>query len=84
MVHCDSALDSDPINIDNYIPIQTSYEAVYFCENQDGLLEARKRSLMRRIYAASDTSTMAAFVGSVVDIVFHVNFQISHRWPPRQ
>lgn len=83
-MHCNAALDSDSIDIDNYMPIKTSADAIFFCENQDGLLEQRKRALQRRVYAASDVSNMANFVASVADIFFHKNYQISHRWPSKQ
>ena len=82
-MQCNSALDLDCIDIDKYLPIKTSADAIAFCENQDGLLEQRKKALQRRIYAASDFSSMAAFVASVADIFFHVNYQISHRWPSK-
>lgn len=72
------------VNIDSYIPIKTSDEAILFCDNRDGLLEARKKALQRRIYGASDISNMAGFVGSVADILFHQNYQIAHRWPSKQ
>lgn len=83
-MHCNSALDSDSLDIDNYLPIKTSADAIVFCENHDGLLEQRKKALQRRVYAASDVTNITSFVASVADIFFHVNFQISHRWPSKQ
>ena len=83
-MHCNSALESDSLDIDNYLPIKTSADAIQFCENNDGLLEQRKKALQRRVYAASDTSSMANFVASVADIFFHKNYQISHRWNAKQ
>ena len=81
MIHCNSAIDSDALDIDNYLPIKSSEEAIAFCGNNDGLLEQRKKAAMRRVYAASDTENLTSFVGSVTDIFFHSNYQTSHRWP---
>lgn len=83
-MQCNSALETDTLDIDNYLPIKSSADAILFCENHDSLLEQRKKALQRRVYAASDTSDMASFVASVVDIFFHTNYQISHRWPSKQ
>lgn len=80
-MHCNSALDLDPIDIDKYLPIKSDEEAMKFCGNEDGLYDQRKKSLLRRLYAASDVSNMTNFVASVTDVFFHVSYQISHRWP---
>lgn len=82
-IHCNAALDSDFLDIDNYIPLKSSADAILFCENHDGLLEQRKRALQRRIYGASDCSNITAFVASVMDLIFDLSYQISHRWPSR-
>ena len=82
-IHCNSALDSDPLDIDKYLPIKSDEEAIQFCRD-DGMLEQRKKALLRRLYGASDTSNLANFVGTVCDILFHVNYQITHRWPSKQ
>ena len=82
-IHSNAALDSDALDIDNYLPIKTTAEAISFCENNDGLLEQRKKALQRRVYATSDTSNLANFVASVADIFFRTNYQISHRWPSK-
>ena len=83
-MHCNTALDSDWLDIDSYLPIKSSADAILFCENHDGLLEQRKRALQRRIYSASDCSNITTFVASVMDIVFDISYQISHRWPAKQ
>lgn len=83
-MQCNTALESDSVDIDNYLPIKTSAEATLFCENHDGLLDQRKKALQRRVYAACDCTNMASFVSSVADIFFHTNYQISHRWPSKQ
>ena len=83
-MHCNTVLETDSLDIDNYLPIKSSAEAIRFCENHDGLLEQRKKALQRRVYAASDTSNMANFVASVANIFFHTNYQISHRWNAKQ
>lgn len=83
-IHCNASLDSDPIDIDKYLPIKSSDEAEAFCSNEDGLLDQRKKALCRRVYAATDISGMAASVASITDIFFHENYQISHRWPSKK
>lgn len=80
----DSALSSDPLDIDKYLPIKTSADAIVFCDNHDGLYEERKRATLKRIYSASDCTSLTNFVASVADIFFHVTYQISHRWPAKQ
>ena len=77
-------MEADTIDIDAFIPIKSSEEAESFCKNDDGILELRKKALMRRIYAASDISSMTNFVSSVTDMLFHESYQISHRWPSKQ
>lgn len=79
-----NALELDTLDIDNYLPIKTSEDAIKFCSNDDGLLEQRKKATMRRIYSVADVSSMAAFVASVTDLLFHLSFQIAHRWPAKQ
>ena len=83
-IHCNSALESDSLDIDNYLPIKSSEEAQLFCENNDGLLEQRKKALQRRIYAACDIANMTNFVASVADMLFSETYQITHRWPTKQ
>lgn len=83
-IHCNSALDSDTLDIDKYLPLKSDEEAIQFCSNEDGMLEQRKKALLRRLYGASDTSNMANFVGTVCDILFHPNYQITNRWPSKQ
>lgn len=83
-MHCNSAIDSNPIEIENYFPIKSSEAAIAFCENKDGLLDQRKKALMRWVYGASDISNMSNFVASVGDIFFHHSYQVSHRWPSKQ
>ena len=83
-MYCNAALDSDSLDIDNYLPIKSSADAILFCENHDGLLEQRKRAFQRRIYSASDVSNITTFVASVMDIIFDLTYQISHRWPAKQ
>lgn len=83
-MHYNSCIDSDSLDIDKYLPIKSSAEAELFCQNHDGLLDLRKRAVMRRVYAASDTSSMTSFVASVCEIFFHETFQVSHRWPAKQ
>lgn len=83
-MHFNAALDSDSLDIDKYLPIKSSADAILFCDNHDGLLEQRKRALMRRIYSASDISNLTTFVASVMDILFDLTYQISHRWPAKQ
>lgn len=77
-------METETIDIDKYIPIKSDDEAIRFCSNDDGLCEQRKKALVRRIYGASDTSSMANFVASVTDLLFEINYQISHRWPSKQ
>lgn len=77
-------MDSDSIDIDMYLPIKSSEAAIQFCDNADGLLEQRKRALMRRVYAACDESNITNFVGTVGNILFDKSYQVSHRWPSKQ
>ena len=72
------------LEIDNYLPINSSEEADLFTTNHDGLLELRKKAVLKRVYGAGDISSMANFVATVTDIFFHPNYQISHRWPAKQ
>ena len=83
-ITCDAALNSDPIDIDQYLPIKTDEEAIAFCGNEDGLLSDRKKSLVKRIYGACDFSNIANFVSSLADVLFNINYQITHRWPSKQ
>ena len=80
-IHFNVALALDVVNIDRYLPIKSDEEALRFCGNEDGLFDQRQTALMRRIYGAGDISSIANFVGSVTDIIFHIDYQISHRWP---
>lgn len=82
--HFTAAIESDSIDIDDYLPVTSSDEAKLFCTNHDGLLDLRKKAVLRRVYSAADTSTLTAFVASVTDIFFSESFQIAHRWPARQ
>lgn len=77
-------METDTIDIDKYLPIKSDEEAIRFCSNDDGLLEQRKKALLRRLYGASDTTSMATFVASVTDLLFEIQYQISHRWPSKQ
>lgn len=72
------------MDIDKYLPIKSSADAILFCDDHDGLLEQRKKATLRRVYGASDVTSSTAFVASVSDIFFHENYQISHRWPTKQ
>ena len=83
-IHCDSALDSEAIDIDKYLPINSDDEAVRFCGNDDGLYDQRKRALLKRLYAASDVTTITNFVASVCDVFFTTDYQISRRWCTKQ
>lgn len=84
-IHCNVALESDSIvDIDKYLPIKSDEEALQFCSNGDGLFDQRKKALLRRLYGACDITNLATFVGSVADVLFHMNYQISHRWPSKQ
>lgn len=82
-IYCNSALDSDPIDIDHFLPIKSDEEGIKFCGNDDGLLEQRKRSVAKRIYGAGDFSNITNFVSSVADVFFNVDYQITHRWPSK-
>lgn len=84
LLQCDAAVDSDVVDIDKLLPINSSSDAILFCDDHDGLFHARKKVLLKRIYGAWDVSGMAAFVASVADILFSMNYQISHRWPSKQ
>ena len=85
IIHFNNALESDnEVDIDDYLPIKTDEEAIRFCGNEDGLFKERKKALLRRLYGAGDTTSMATFVASVTDVFFHINYQISHRWPSKQ
>lgn len=83
-MHCDAALNSELIDIDKYLPVKSSADAIIFCDNHDGLLEERKKAVLKRVYAASDSSNITNFVASVADIFFHSSYQTSHRWPSKQ
>ena len=79
-----SAIELDTIDIDDYLPVTSSAEAVLFCKNHDGLLDLRKKAVAKRVYSASDTSNLTNFVASVCDIFFSESFQKGHRWPAKQ
>lgn len=83
-IYCDAALNSDPIDIDQYLPIKCDEEAIKFCDNADGLLSDRKKALVKRIYGACDLSNTVTFVSSLADVLFNINYQITHRWPAKQ
>lgn len=81
---CNSALESDGVDIDHYLPIKSDEEAMRFCSNDDGILDQRKKALVRRLYGAGDVTSLSNFVSSVADVFFDVNYRVSHRWPSKQ
>ena len=79
-----SALDGDAVDIDKYLPIKSDEEAMAFCRNDDGILDQRKKALVKRLYGAGDVTSISNFVASVAEVFFDHNYRVSHRWPSKQ
>lgn len=69
------------VDIDNYVPFQTTREITAFCSPDDGLLKEKKDALKERIYASGDTSSIANFVSGVVTALFDGPLLGTHKWP---
>ena len=74
-------MDRKVIDIDKYLPFQTTEGMAAFCNPADGLLKEKKAAFKERLYAASDTSSMSNFINGIVNAVFHGSLLGTHKWP---
>lgn len=69
------------IEIDNYLPFQTTEAIIDFCNPTDNLFKEKKAAFKERIYAAGDTSSMSKFITGIVTAVFEGPLLGTHKWP---
>lgn len=69
------------IEIDNYLPFQSTDEILAFCDPEDALFTEKKAAFKERIFAAGDTTSKAKFVSGIVTAVFEGPLLGTHKWP---
>lgn len=69
------------IDIDMYLPFQSTEAILNFCNPHDDLFKEKKAAFKERIFAAGDTTSMSAFVTGIVNAVFKGPLLGSHKWP---
>ena len=74
-------MDRKHVDIDDYLPFQSTSEIVAFCRPDDPLLKEKKAAFKQRMYAAGDTSSMSNFVNGLVTAIFDGPLLGSHKWP---
>lgn len=79
-----SVIDADLIDIDRYLPFSSVEKILSFCSDDDGLLSKRKHALLKKVRAATDTSSYRSFVASLTNILFTKAFVIEHKWPVKE
>ena len=78
------AFRRDPVNVDNQLPFKNNEQIFKFLSNEDGMLPARKESLMRHLYAVCDESSLQNFKNSICAALFDPVYLASNRWPHRR
>ena len=78
------SMETDTFDIDRYVPFKCLEDIEIFCDSSDGMLLKRKDALAKRIFAASDTSSLTNFVGSVATALFDIDFIRTHKWPTQK
>lgn len=69
------------VDIDSYLPFQSTEEIIAFCSPTDGILKEKKEAFKERLYAAGDTSSMSNFINGIVNAVFDGPLLGTHKWP---
>ena len=77
-------MENDNFDLDHYVPFKSIKDMLAFCNPADGMLMQRKNALARRIFAASDTSSLTNFVGTVAAAIFDPDFIRTHKWPTQK
>lgn len=69
------------IDIDDYLPFNSTDAIHSFCNRDDGLYKEKKAGLKERLYATGDTSSMSKFIDGIVSAVFEAPLLGTHKWP---
>lgn len=77
-------METDGFDLDRYVPFKCLEDIHTFCNPSDGMLSKKKEALAKRIYAASDTSSLTNFVGTVASALFDADFIRTHKWPTQK
>lgn len=77
-------METDGLDIDKYLPFKSLKDIAAFCDTSDGMFFKKKDALARRIYGASDTSSLTNFVSTVSAALFHPDFIKTHKWPTQK
>lgn len=76
------AVDNKVVDIDDYIPFQSTEDILSFCSAEDGLLAEKKTALRKRIHACGDQESHYKFVTSLVKTFFEPGPLVgTHKWP---
>ena len=81
MFGMDIAFHTDPIDIDQYLPVKSNDTILSFLSNDDGLLDQRKKSFFRRLYAHCNFTDNTHFVKTFCSLTFDTTYMINHRLP---
>lgn len=77
-------METDSFDIDKYVPFKCVKDVEAFCDPGDGLFLKKKDALAKRIYAASDTTSITNFVSTVASAIFDPEFIRTHKWPTKK
>ena len=77
-------METDSLDIDKYVPFRSLNDVAAFCDTEDGMLLKKKDALAKRIFAASDTSSLTNFVSTVSSAIFDPEFVKTHKWPSQK
>ena len=77
----DIAYQTDPIDLDRYLPAKNNEQINAFLSNDDGLLELRKKAFFRRLYGNCDFSDTTHLVSTFSKCTFDQGYLIFHRLP---
>lgn len=78
------AVRPEAMDLDRYIPFKSVASIKAFCSDDDGMLNRRKLSLLRRIRGGVNTKDMSKYIGSLARILFDSDFMINHKWPVKK
>lgn len=74
-------VDQKVIDIDHYVPFQSTEAILAFCNPNDGLMKEKRLALKERLYASGDQTNMKTFVAGIVTAFFDGPLLGTHKWP---
>ena len=75
------AMDTDCIDIGEYLPFANNSQIRRFMNLEDGNLPKRKMALYKHLFGALDLKSHQAFRDSLCRILFDRSYLSHHRWP---